>query len=175
MTRHRISCRFSALTLLSAFTLLSANALGAAKSFDGVTCEANIPSALIGRQMPNERIVTTEARHKKIGLKHMGTDGMEKDGDPWTLVFWQICGREHLLLQRRWVVKDVLASPLPPGSPPAQIASCTVDGASLTGTAVAFVALDDKKWPKPVEHAWLINDQKVSFSKLQGKKIVCTQ
>jgi len=159
--------------LLSAFTLLSAGAIAADKSFDGVTCKTNVPSALIGRHMPNERVATTEARHKDIGLKDLGAYGMENEGDPWTLISWQICGQEYLVLERRGIVRDVLASPMPPGSPESQIASCAVDGSSLHGTAVAFVSANDKEWPKLVEYAWLINDKTIKFAKIEGKEIVC--
>ena len=160
--------------LISAFTLFSANAIAAEKSFDGVTCKTNVSSALIGRHMPNERVVTTAARHKDIRLKNIGAYGMENEGDPWTLISWQICGREYLVLERRGIVRDVLASPMPLGSPESQIASCAVYGLRLHGTAVAFISANDNKWPMLVKYAWLINDDTLKFSRIEGKEIVCT-
>jgi hypothetical protein len=159
--------------LLSTLSLLTAHAFAAEKSFDGVTCEMNIPSALIGRRMPNERVAATQARYKGIGLKDLGAYGTENGGDSWTLISWQICGREYLLLERREIVRDVLASPLPPGSPQSQITSCTVDGASLPGTAVAFVSTNVPKGPMLVEYAWRINDTTIKFAKIAGREIVC--
>ena len=160
--------------IIASIALLSATAQGAERSFDGITCKSYIPSALIGRHMPNERVVTIEARYKEIGLKDLGAYGMEAAGDPWTLISWQICGREYLLLERRGIVQDVLASPLPQESAQFTIASCVVDGSSLHGTAVIFVSAKERQLPKPVEHAWLINDKTIRFSKIKGKEIVCT-
>ncbi len=164
-------CRF--VTLISILMLLSTNTMSAEKSFVGITCKTDIPSALIGRYMPNERVAATEARHKEIGLKDIGAYGIESEGDPWTLISWQICGREYLLLEHRDVVMDVLASPLLQGGPQSQVVSCSVDGSRLTGTAVAF-ASNREQLSKPVEHAWLINDKTYKFSKVYGKEIVCT-
>jgi len=162
------------ISLISALVLYSTHVLSTEKSFDGITCKTDIPLALIGRHMPNERVVITEERYKDISLKDLGTYGMENEGDPWTLISWSICGREYLLLERRDIVKDVLASPLPKGSPESNVASCVVDGSSLKGMAVVFVSENEIHWPKLVEHAWLINDKTVKFSKIEGKEIVCT-
>ena len=154
--------------------LAPAQALGAPKSFAGIVCNSDIAAALVGRYMPNERVRATEARHADIGLKNLGAYGMENEGDPWTLISWEICNREYLLLERRGIVRDVLASPLPPPSPPSQIASCTVDGSAVAGTAVAFVLANDRKWPRPVEYAWRIDDKTLKFSRIEGKEVSCT-
>lgn len=159
--------------LIVAFALHSACAVGAETPFDGITCATNMTSALVGRHMPNERVVTMEARYKNIGLKDLGAFGMEDEGDPWTLISWNICGREYLLLERRGIVRDVLASPLPSGSPQSVISTCTRNGVNLDGTAVAFVAVNDNKWPKLVEHAWLIDDKTIKFEKIVGAEIAC--
>lgn len=159
---------------LAAFNmLLSANGVAAEKSFDGVTCKSDIPSALIGRQMPNERVVLTEPRHKDIGLKHLGAYGMENEGDPWTLITWEICGRDYIVLERRGVVKDVLAAPLPKESLRSQIVSCVADGASKDGTAVAFVSVDKQPLRERVQNVWLIDEKKIKFSKIEGEEIMC--
>lgn len=159
--------------LLLGMAMLSAHAARIEKSFDGITCQSDIASALIGRHMSDERVVSIEGRYKSIRLKDLGAFGMEVDGDPWTLISWEICGREYLLLERRDIVKDALASPVPAGRPRSQIASCTVNGSSVPGTAVAFVETDDKKWPKAVKNAWRIDDKKIQFVRIAGNEIVC--
>ncbi|MCA7011180.1 hypothetical protein LF934_00840 [Dickeya dadantii] len=159
--------------LLLPLSLLSFHAMGAGKSFDGITCKSDISSALIGRHMPNDSVVATEERYKSIDLKGLGTYGMESDGDPWTLSSWQICGREYFLLERRDIVKDVLSSPSPKENPKSQIVLCVVDGSSSHDTFVTFVSSEEKPWPRPVEYAWRINDKTVKFSKSEGKEIVC--
>ncbi|MBP2857249.1 hypothetical protein J8657_06505 [Dickeya oryzae] len=161
------------ISLLLPLIFLSSHAIGAAKSFDGITCKSDIPSALIGRHMPNESTVATEERYKSIDLKDLGTYGMESDGDPWSLESWQICGREYFLLDRREIVKDVLSSPSPKENPKTQIVSCVVDGSNSHDTFVTFISSEEKPWPRTVEHAWRINDKTVKFSKVEGKEIVC--
>jgi hypothetical protein len=143
-------------------------------SFDGITCQTDIVPALIGRHMPNGRVVTIEARYKNIGLKDLGAFGMEIDGHPWTLISWEICGREYALLERHDVVRDAVASPIPSGGPQSQIASCSVNGSVLQGTALAFVDEPDQKLPGPVKNAWLIDGKAVKFVKIAGDEIVCT-
>ena len=166
--------RMRVVVFLLAMASLSTHAAGAEKSFDGITCQSNISSALVGRHMPNERAASIEERYKSIRLKDIGAFGMEAEGDPWTLISWEICGREYLLLERQDVVKDVLASEIPPGGPHAQIASCAADGSKLPGTGVAFVERDEKKWPRAVKSAWLIDDKKIKFVKVTANEIVCT-
>ena len=159
--------------LLAALLLPSASSAGPAIGFEGLTCKADIRSALLGRRMPNGAIASIEAKHKDIGVKNLGAYGMESDGDPWTLIFWQICGREYLVLERKGVVRDVLESPLAPGSPQGTIVSCTVAGAELKDTVIAFETASNPKWPKAVKNAWRINDATVTFSKFDGDKTVC--
>jgi hypothetical protein len=153
--------------------LISMHAACAATSFDEINCKSNVASALIGRQMADERIVAIEARYKDISLKNLGAFGMESEGDPWTLVSWSICGREYLVLERHGIVRDALASPLKSGGPQSQVASCTVDGSSLSGTVVVFLDADDKKWPKPVKYAWLIDNTAIRFGRIKGNEIIC--
>ena len=161
------------LALLLALELLPTSAVATEEGFDGITCQTNIPSALIGRRMPNGPVVNDEARHKGIGLKDNGAFGIEPE-DPWTLISWEICGREYQVLERKDIVRDVLASPLPAGGPQSKIASCTVDGRRLPGVAIVFVEIDDEKWPKPVKHAWLIDNKAIRFQRITGSEIVCT-
>ncbi|WP_035344085.1 MULTISPECIES: hypothetical protein [Dickeya] len=161
------------LFFLLSLALVSSYATGAEKWFDGVTCNTDIPSALIGRHTPNDRVVTIEGRYKNIGLENHGAFGIEEEGDPWTLTFWQICGREYLLLERRSVVKDVLMSPLPKENPASKIVSCDVDDTNSYSTAITFIPSEETPWPKQVKQAWIVDDKKLKFSKIEGKKIVC--
>lgn len=157
--------------LAGMLTVTAAHAVG--KSFDGLSCTSNLVADLAGRQMPTERVAATEARHKDLGLKHLGAFGLEKNGDPWTLVSWQLCGREYALLERKGVVRDVLASPLPPGSPPSQIVSCKTDGAAVPGTVVAFSPEASPRWPAAVQQAWRIDDKSLRFVRVTGRDVIC--
>ena len=64
----------------------------AADGFDSVRCGADIRNALLGRTMPNERIIAIEERHKDLGLKDLG--GTEIS-DRLFLISWRICGEEY--------------------------------------------------------------------------------
>ena len=43
-----------------------------ADGFDSVRCGSDVRKALVGRKMPNEKIVAIEERHKELGLKDLG-------------------------------------------------------------------------------------------------------
>jgi len=153
--------------------LISFNVLSEEKSFDGITCQSNISVALIGRAMPNERVMVIEERYKNIGLEDLGAFGMEPQGDPWTLISWLICGREYALLEKNHIVKDVLESPFV-GSYRSQIVSCSVNGSKIPETAVVFINPEVTKWPMTAKNAWLIDDNAVKFVSIVGNEIICS-
>ncbi|MFN9943119.1 MAG: CYTH domain-containing protein, partial [bacterium] len=49
---------------------------------------------------------------------------LEIEGDPWTLISWGICGREHVILERNGVVRDVLVAPAEAAQSKSVIVSC---------------------------------------------------
>lgn len=138
-------------------------------SFDGLRCDSDVGAALRGRTMPRGPVAATEAKYTALALKNLGAFGDEPDGDPWTAVSWSICGKEHMLLQKGNVVRDVLVST--EGAPPSVFVSCEADGAKVAGTAVTFTEANG--WPKPVKEAWRIDDTALRFQKVAGSKIVC--
>lgn len=140
-----------------------------ATSFDGLRCDSDVGAALRGRTMPRGPVAATEAKYAALALKNLGAFGDEPDGDPWTAVSWSICGKEHMLLQKGNVVRDVLVST--EGAPPSVFVSCEADGAKVAGTAVTFTEANG--WPKTVKEAWRIDDAALRFQKVAGSKIVC--
>ncbi len=82
----------------------------AGDGFESVRCGSDIVKALIGHKGKNEPVVKTEARHKDIGLKHLGAD-IISDDERLNLIFWQICGEEYAVLEEGDVVKDALKFP----------------------------------------------------------------
>lgn len=121
--------------------------------------------------MPNDKVAKLEARYGNIQLKALGAHGMEATGDPWTLTFWSLCGREYVLLERRAVVKDVLAAPPSIGNEPSLLGSCAVDGTKVSGTSVAFGTVKDKR--QGSLQAWRVDDKALKFVALKGKEIRC--
>lgn len=92
-----------------AFLLLSCGEAHALDGFETIRCGSNIPAALMGKRMSNERFVIIEARHKNLRLKDLGG---EEVSDRLNSVSWLICGNEFILLENtRGIVRDVLPFP----------------------------------------------------------------
>src|SRR5262249_29382708 len=83
--------------------------VSAADLFAKVQCGTDIPKALIGGSMSNERSALIEARHKALGLKDLG--GSELTDDMF-LSSWLVCGNEYLfVLGKKTVVRYGLQFP----------------------------------------------------------------
>jgi hypothetical protein len=145
----------------------------AAQSFDSLTCQSDIPKALLGRTMPNGRVSAIEARYKHLFLKDLGAFGVEDEGDPWTLISWRICGREHVILERHNVVRDVLVPPPEAGKNESAVVSCSVDGVVSKEAAVIFGPVAPTRAPVQVQMAWFIDDHAIKFTERHGAKILC--
>ena len=52
--------------------LFCGSSIYGADGFDSVHCGSDVGKALIGRTMPNEKVVATEERHRDLGLKDLG-------------------------------------------------------------------------------------------------------
>lgn len=133
------------------------------QSFDGLTCQSAIPKALIGRTMPVERVVVLERRYRHLSLEHLGAFGVESDGDPWTLVSWRLCGRDHLILQRNNVVRDVLVAPAASAHSQSVLVSCPGDGGEAIQLAIVFSPSDGGRASRTAPGVWLVDDQAVRF------------
>ncbi len=152
---------------------LSGNlARGAETSFDGIKCDSQIETVLIGRSMKNEKVAAIEKKYKAINLKLLWSDGMEADGDPWTLTAWMICGKQYLSLNRKNVVKDVLISPQNLPNHKFSVGMCKNQGKAIP-TAVLFVPAEDKDRPKQFDRIWTVDDSKLKFREIISKNIRC--
>lgn len=162
----RWKCLLIILVLLSIGTKVH----GAPVSFDALACGADMRSALIGRHMPNERVVVTELKYRQLSLKD---NGGEELGGRLFLISWQICGREYFLLEENDFVLDVLESPVAGGSPLGVTAFCSIDGKKIPEVVVAFRAHhSDKKAFRPIS-GWKIDKSKKKFVELQIGSIEC--
>src|ERR1700726_753736 len=90
--------------------LLVTNAFGGSDGFTGIQCGSDIPKALIGKRMSNERIVVLEKRHADLALKDLGASEIS---GRLSCISWLICGSEFMLLQENRqsgsdIVRDVL-------------------------------------------------------------------
>jgi hypothetical protein len=143
-----------------------------ADGFDSVRCGSDVPKALFGRTMPNERVIVIEERHKDLGLKDLG--GTEIS-DRLFLMSWRICGEEYVLLEDQGVVRDVLKFPKHSKDSPQFIGSCQLNGHDLPGTAIGVLKNEDGVEILPAVIAWKIDDKQMKFVKLQTEGLRCSR
>lgn len=106
--------------------LFTAGQAQARDAFDAVKCGADIPKVLIGKTMPDGRVVVIEARHKAIGLKDLGADEIS---DRLQMVDWRMCGNDYnILIDRDDKMRDVLRFPDHDRSRPEFGGTCQIGG-----------------------------------------------
>lgn len=155
---------------------LSCNlAQGAESSFDGVRCDSKIESVLLGRVMQNTKVAAIEKKYKQLNLQLLWSDGLEADGDPWTLTSWMICEKEYLLVHRKNVVKDVLAAPQNLPHHKFELGTCQSQGKTIPGTAIFLAPTQNKAMPILFDRVWTIDESKLSFREIKGGKISCAK
>jgi hypothetical protein len=96
--------------------------VSAADLFSKVRCDTDIPKALIGGLMSNEKDVTVEARHKALGLKDLG--GSEMTGGFIPVIMAHLRKRIPVDLDKKSIVRDVLQFPQHSKASPEFIGSC---------------------------------------------------
>jgi len=138
------------------FAVIGAQCLAQERSFDGVTCQTNIPKALVGRHMPNAKVADIESQYRGIHLKYLGGFGLPED--PYFLGTWLICGTEYLVLEKQSIVRDVLQSPLPFERAQSVLADCTSEKGQRWTTAVIFLPESRGQPPWSVEELWVIDE-----------------
>ena len=143
----------------------------AADLFSKVECGADIPKALIGGFMSNERDAVIEARHKALGLKDLG--GSEMTGGLF-LSSWLICGNEYqLITDKKSIVRDVLRFPEHSKASPEFIGSCKVNGKALPGEIIAVLNNQAGAENLPAKFAWKIDAKTAKFVKLETEGMQC--
>jgi hypothetical protein len=134
-----------------------------------LNCEIEIEKALLGREMPNEKVASIEARHKNLGLKDLG--GYEVS-DRLFLIIWRICGNQYVLLERGTRVKAVLKIPDQfKGSDEAMI--CSPVGETPTGTIIAVPSSVRTETTIRAAAAWRVDEKNVSFVPVTARPLDC--
>ena len=143
--------------------LAVASAPGAApaapKSFDGLTCTADIEKALVGRTMSEEPVAKLEARYKSLAAKDLG--GYEVS-DTLFLGFWQLCGDEFAILQAGAQVKAALKTGKHVDGHESMI--CHPKDASKPGVYITPPGATRTKSGVVAERAWRIDEQGATFT-----------
>jgi len=161
---------FFGLLMLAVSWQLSPSA-SAADLFSKIHCGTDIPQALIGGSMGNERSAAIEARHKALGLKDLG--GSEPAGDLF-LASWRICGSEYMfILDKKSIVRDVLQFPEHSKATPEFIGSCRVNGKETPGELVAVLNNQAGAENLSAKFAWKIDTRKAKFVKLATAGMLC--
>lgn len=158
------------LRALSVAGLVCSGAAGAADGFGSVRCGADIPKALIGQTMSDERVVVIEGRHKDLGLEDLGGSEIS---DRLFLISWRICGDEYALLEDKNRVRDVLRVPRHSKASPAFIGSCQIHGKESPDTVIAVLKDDPGAERLSAVAAWKIDEKAASFIKLEAEELRC--
>jgi hypothetical protein len=156
---------------LSLILLLSCGSgVCASDGFSAIRCGSDIPKALVGRTIPNERVVVIEERHKDLGLKDLGgTEISER----LFLISWLICGDEYVLLEENNVVRDVLKFPRHSKDAPQFIGACQLNGSDLPGTVIAVLKNEKDTKNLPATVAWKIDEERMKFISLPTEGLQC--
>jgi hypothetical protein len=161
---------FFGLSILAGNCLLSPN-VSAADLFTKIQCGTDIPKALIGGVMGNEKSASLEARHKALGLKDLG--GEELEGDLF-LGSWLICGNEYqLILDKKSVVRDVLQFPQHSKASPEFMGTCRQNGKQLPGEIIAVLNNQAGAENLSAKSAWKIDRKTAKFVKLDTAGMQC--
>jgi hypothetical protein len=158
------------LGILAAAFLFCSSAAGASDGFGNVRCGADVPKALVGQTMSDERVVAIEARHKDLGLKDLGGSEIS---DRLFLASWQICGDEYALLEEKNVVRDALKVPPHSKDSPEFIGSCRSNGKELPDTIIAVLRDEKGAENLAATAAWKIDRKGNKFAALATEGLRC--
>ena len=158
--------------LLLVTGLLVSNAFGGSDAFDSVKCGSDIPKALTGKRMFNQRVADLEKKHADLGLKDLGGDEISEH---LSTTSWLICGSEFLLLEDESFVQDVLKVPPHSKTSPLFIGTCEKNGKESKDILVAI--LDNEKETRAsaltAKVAWKIDQKKMKFVSVPVEGLRC--
>lgn len=150
---------------------LASGSIARGDEFAKVQCGGDIPKALIGQRSGNGRVVVTEKRYEKLGLKHLGADEIS---DNLSSIDWLICGAEYsMLVDHRNVIGDVIAIPAHSRQAPAFSGLCKRGGKELAD--IIFAILDGTRAGDqlPATAAWKIDAKQAKFVKIPTDGLLC--
>lgn len=166
--------------LLAAALMVSWSCCQAKDALDSAQCGGDIPKALNGKKIQNDRVVDIEKQHKDIGLK---VEGSEDLSDSLTYMALTICGNSYHVLESDDTVRDVLAVDHS-RSRPAFLGRCelnahptsyTVFGilSAPTSAGVATHVAADDSTLVPAVSAWQIDEKQEKFVKMDTEQLKC--
>ncbi len=151
--------------------ILSCMAAQARDEFAKVRCGEDLARALIDQRMGFERVVAIEARHKSIGLRHLGADIISND---MNTISWRICGTRIMVLEQRSIIRDVITFPLDGAAWPAFVGRCRRDGREMEYEVTAILDRSSVRGDTlPAKQAWRIDEKAAKFVKVDRTKMLC--
>jgi hypothetical protein len=142
-----------------------------ADEFSKLQCGTDIAKALIGQRSVNERVVVTEKKYQKLGLKHLGADEIS---DNLSSINWLICGAEYIVLvDRRNMIGDAMQWPAHSKQAPAFSGICRRGGQESPDIIVGILDATRAGDPLPALLAWTIDQQHVKFVKIPTEGLLC--
>jgi hypothetical protein len=158
--------------LLLVTGLLVTNAFGGPDGFNGVQCGSDIPKALTGKRMSNERVADLEKRHADLGLKDLGASEIS---ERLSCISWLICGSEFMLLQDGSVARDVLKVPTHSKTSPLFVGTCEMNGKGSKDIVVAILDSEKEAGASALtaKVAWKIDQKKMKFISLPVEGLRC--
>lgn len=171
-----LGCALTVLQLLAASVPMTASAQGKApakpQGFEGLTCQSDIAASLVGRKMPNGKVVDIEARHKSIQLQYLGATGMPED--PYILSDLVICGTEYMVLEAKGgIVKGVLKAPASYAEGRFEIGECQPAGGKKAEFVVFHRPVAKEKGPWRVGEFWSVREPKLEFVQNKTAAVTC--
>lgn len=167
-------------TIVLAAALMVSWSCQAKDALDSVQCGGDIPKALIGKKIQNDRVADMEKEHKDIGLK---VEGSEDISDSLTYMALTICGHSYHVLESDDIVRDVLAVDHS-RSRPAFLGSCELDGHRTSDTVFGILSVSasadvathvsaDDNTLVPVVSAWRVDQKEEKFIKMDTEQLKC--
>jgi hypothetical protein len=139
--------------------------------FSTIRCGTDVPKALIGQFMANERVALTEARHKDLGLKNLGGDEITEG---LFSTSWLICGNEYMLISdKKNIVRDVLQVPQHSKDAPEFIGQCRVNNKQLPEEVIAILNNKAGAANLSAKFAWKIDPKTAKFVKIDVAGMQC--
>jgi hypothetical protein len=162
---------FTQLCRLLALICLASGSSASADEFAKVQCGTDIPKALIGQRSANERVVVTEKKYGKLGLKHLGADEISND---LSSINWLICGAEYIVLvDRHNIIGDAMPWPAHSKQAPAFSGICRRGGKEAPDVVVAILDGTRTGDALPALSAWKIDQQRAKFVKIPTEGLLC--
>src|SRR5215468_12699415 len=171
-TKSKMEAKRNVVVIIVALSLFCGSGVCDADGFDSVRCGSDVRKALLGRKMSNEKIAVLEERHKDLGLKDLGASEIS---DRLSMISWQICGEEYVLLEDKDVVQDVLKFPKHSKDSPQFIGSCQSNGQKVPGTAIGVLKNEPGVEMLSAVTAWRIDEKQIKFVELQTEGLRCAR